>query len=207
MPTPQRGLYVLTDSALIGGPRLLPAVAAAIDGGAVLVQYRDKSGDPTQRLAEARALAGLCRARQVPLIINDDIELAREVGAAGVHLGKEDAAIAHARARLGPEAIIGVSCYDRLELALAAQQAGADYVAFGAFFASTVKPDAVRPAPSLLTEAQRQLRVPVVAIGGITADNCDVLLEAGADLLAVISDVFGAEDIRAAAKRIAKLFG
>lgn len=203
---PPRGLYALTDAGLIGEDRLIPAVAAAIDGGAVMVQYRDKSGDAGKRLWEAQDLAHLCRALRVPLIINDDVELALAVGAAGVHLGRDDGDIAQARERLGADAIIGVSCYNRLELALAAQQAGADYVAFGAFFSSAVKPDAVRATPALLREAKARLHVPVVAIGGITADNGALLVEAGADLLAVISDVFGHSDIRAAAARIAGLF-
>jgi thiamine-phosphate pyrophosphorylase len=201
-----RGLYALTDAGLIGEDRLIPAVAAAIDGGAVMLQYRDKSGDAGKRLWEAQDLAHLCRALRVPLIINDDVELALAVGAAGVHLGRDDGDVGQARAALGTDAIIGVSCYDRLELALAAQQAGADYIAFGAFFSSSVKPDAVRATPELLRQARARLRVPVVAIGGITADNGALLVEAGADLLAVISDVFGHSDIRAAAQRISALF-
>ena len=201
-----RGLYALTDNTLIGGDRLIPAVTSAIDGGAVMVQYRDKSGDTARRLGEAQALAELCRRRGTPLIINDDVALAQAAGADGVHLGKHDADIAAARAALGPEAIIGVSCYNELERALAAQAAGADYVAFGSFFSSGIKPDAVRATTQLLVEAKRQLHIPVDALGGITADNGAQLVGAGADLLAVISDVFGQSDIRAAAARIAGLF-
>ncbi len=202
----RRGLYALTDAGLIGEERLIPAVASAIDGGAVMVQYRDKSGDAAKCLWEAQDLRHLCRALRTPLIINDDVALAREVGADGVHLGRDDADIAAARAVLGPEAIIGVSCYNSLELAVAAEQAGADYVAFGSFFSSGIKPDAVRATPELLRQAKAQLRLPVVAIGGITADNGAQLVAAGADLLAVISDVFGQADIRAAARRITELF-
>lgn len=201
-----RGLYALTDETLLAGGRLIPAVAAAIQGGAVVVQYRDKSGDAAKRLREAQALRDLCWPLGVPLIINDDMELARQIGADGVHLGKDDTDIAHARAVLGPDAIIGVSCYNRMELALAAQEAGADYAAFGSFFSSSVKPDAVRADAALLRTAKQQLHIPVVAIGGITAHNGAPLVAAGADLLAVISDVFAAADTRAAATRLAALF-
>jgi len=201
-----RGLYVLTDNQLIAEDKLIPAVAAAIDGGAVMVQYRDKSADAGKRRWETQDLVNLCRALRTPLIINDDAALARAVGADGVHLGKDDGDIAAARALLGPDAIIGVSCYNDLDRALAAQAAGADYVAFGSFFSSDIKPDAVRATPALLQQAKAQLHLPVVAIGGITADNGAQLVAAGADLLAVISDVFGQADIRAAAARIAGLF-
>jgi len=201
-----RGLYVLTDSTLIPDEKLIPAVAAAIAGGAVMVQYRDKSDDADKRRREAQDLVNLCRPLGVPLIINDDVALAATVGAAGVHLGRDDGDIAAARAALGPDAIIGVSCYNELERAVAAAAAGADYVAFGSFFPSTVKPGAVRAECDLLRQAKGRLRVPVVAIGGISADNGARLVAAGADLLAVISDVFGRDDIRAAARRIADLF-
>lgn len=201
-----RGLYVLTDSALIPDEKLVPAVAAAIAGGAVMVQYRDKSDDMGKRRWEAQDLVNLCRPLGVPLIINDDVALAAAVGAAGVHLGRDDGDIAAARATLGPGAIIGVSCYDDLALAAAAAAAGADYVAFGSFYPSRVKPDAVRATPALLQQAKQQLHLPITAIGGITAANAAPLIAAGADLLAVISDVFGQQDIRAAARRIADLF-
>jgi thiamine-phosphate pyrophosphorylase len=202
----RRGLYALTDSTLIPEDRLIPAVAAAIAGGAVLVQYRDKSGDAAKRAWEAQDLVNLCRPLGVPLIINDDVALAAAVGADGVHLGRDDGDIAAARAALGPGALIGVSCYNELERARAAEAAGADYVAFGSFFPSSVKPGAVRAEVDLLRQARQQLNVPLVAIGGINADNGALLIEAGADLLAVISDVFGQSDIRAAARRIAGLF-
>lgn len=201
-----RGLYVLTDSTLIPDDKLIPAVAAAIHGGAVMVQYRDKSDDADKRRWEAQDLVNLCRPLGVPLIINDDVALAAAVGADGVHLGRDDGDIAAARAILGPNAIIGVSCYNELERAVAAEAAGADYVAFGSFFPSTVKPGAMRAEIELLRQARGKLRVPVVAIGGISADNGALLVEAGAGLLAVITDVFGHNDIRAAAARIAGLF-
>ncbi|WP_062537877.1 thiamine phosphate synthase [Mizugakiibacter sediminis] len=197
-----RGLYAITD-----GPRadLLDAAAAALDGGAALLQYRDKTADGPRRLQEARALARLCADRGVPLIVNDDVALAAAAGAAGVHLGEEDAAIAEARARLGDGAIIGASCYDSLARARQLAAAGADYLAFGAFFPSGTKPGARRAAPALLREA-RALGLPLVAIGGITPDNGGPLIEAGADYLAVIAAVFGAADVRAAARRFADLF-
>lgn len=201
-----RGLYALTDSQITPEERLVPAVAAAIAGGTVMVQYRDKGADDARRRWEAEDLSRLCRSLGVPLIINDDIALAEAVGAAGVHLGRDDGDIADARARLGAQAIIGASCYNDLQLAVRAAEAGADYVAFGSFHSSTVKPHAVRADVGLLHEARRRLRCPIVAIGGINADNGRSLIEAGADLLAVISAVFAQPDIQAAARRLANMF-
>lgn len=199
---PLRGLYAVTD-----GPRddLLDVCAAALDGGAALLQYRDKSADPARRLREARALQALCAARQVPLIVNDDVELALAIGAAGVHLGKDDGSISDARRRLGTRAIIGVSCYDSLPRARAAAAAGADYLAFGAFFPSPSKPHAPRAMPSLLHDA-RAFGLPLVAIGGITPDNARELIDAGADMLAVISALFTAPDVRERASHFSGLF-
>jgi len=202
-----RGLYAITDAVLLpDDPRLIVAVEQAILGGARLIQYRDKSADAARRLAQAQALNAVCRRHQIPLIINDDVELALQVGAAGVHLGRDDPDLATARARLGETALIGVSCYDRLDLALAAERAGADHVAFGAFFPSPTKPTEIRASVELLREARAVLHVPIVAIGGITPDNAPVLLEAGADALAVVSGVFGQPEIQAAARRYAALF-
>ena len=201
-----RGLYAITDSKLLSSERLVEAVALAIQGGAQMIQYRNKSGDAEQRQWEAGDLNNMCRPLGIPLIINDDVELAGQVMAAGVHLGKDDADIAAARAALGPRAIIGVSCYNDLNRAIEAEKAGADYVAFGSFFTSKVKPDAVKAEIELLQQAKQQLAIPVVAIGGITPDNGAQLVAAGADMLAVISEVFGQADIRSAAERFAKLF-
>lgn len=197
-----RGLYAITN-----GPRddLRQAVAAALSGGARVIQYRDKTTDQTRRLAEATALAGLCREHAVPLIINDDIELARACRAAGVHLGADDRDIATARQRLGEQAIIGISCYASLERARSAVDQGADYVAFGAFHASSTKPLAQRATSQILREATT-LGVPVVAIGGITADNAAALIDAGADCVAAISSLFDADDIEAAARSFSQLF-
>jgi thiamine-phosphate pyrophosphorylase len=186
-------------------------VALAIAGGARVIQYRDKSeNDPVpaqgRRLAQAQALLAVCRAAGVPLIINDDTALAAATGSDGVHLGREDMAATEARRLLGPGAIIGVSCYDRLDLAEAAQAAGADYVAFGSFFPSSTKPLAVRADLGLLRRARQCIRLPLVAIGGITPENGAAAINAGADLLAVISGVFGEPDPLAAARNYARLF-
>ena len=201
-----RGLYALTDGKLTPGAKLLPAVEAAIRGGARLVQYRDKSADAARRQTEARALLTLCREHGALLLMNDDVMLAAEIGADGVHLGKDDMCPANARVALGPRAIIGVSCYDSLPAAIAAAHAGADYVAFGSFHASGSKPETVRAPLSLLTEARRELSIPLCAIGGITPDNGEALVAGGADMLAVIQGLFGAADVSKAAKAYADLF-
>ena len=201
-----RGLYAITDSKLLSPERMVEAVAMAIQGGAVMIQYRDKGDDIMRRQWEASDLSNLCRPLGVPLIINDDVDLAVEIMARGVHLGKDDADIASARRKLPANGIIGVSCYNDLQYAIEAEKAGADYVAFGSFFPSPTKPDAVRADIELLRQAKQKLSIPVVAIGGITADNGAPLVEAGADMLAVISDVFGQADVMAAAERIANLF-
>jgi thiamine-phosphate pyrophosphorylase len=196
------GLYAITSPC----GRLPEQVAAAIAGGARVIQYRDKGDDAAARLKEARQLNAICSSAGVPLIINDDIELAHRVAAAGVHLGIEDAAVGRARAVLGESAIIGVSCYNDFGRALLAQQQGADYVAFGSFFASLTKPQAVRAELSLLQRAKQQLRIPVVAIGGITPQNGRLLLDAGADMLAVVSALFGEPDVEQASRSFVELF-
>jgi len=202
----RRGLYAITDPALTPGPRLLRSVAAAISGGAVMVQYRHKAAPPVERRREAEALLELCRTRGVPMIVNDDVPLAAAVGADGAHIGKDDMPVGEARNMLGRHAIIGVSCYNSLQAACAAAEAGADYVAFGSFYPSTVKPQAVRAELELLQQAHARLSLPIAAIGGITPENGARLVAAGADLLAVITGVFGEPDIDAAARRYAALF-
>lgn len=201
-PWPLRGLYAITD-----GPRadLCRAAQAALEGGAAVVQYRDKTRERERRLREAGALAELCARFRRPLIVNDDAELALAAGAAGVHLGEDDPPIGAARSILGPGAIIGVSCYDSLARARDAAAAGADYLAFGAFFPSTTK-SGTRHATSGLLKRSRGLARPLVAIGGITPDNGGSLVAAGADFLAAVSGVFGASDIRAAARQYVELF-
>ena len=191
-----RGLYAIT-------PERLDHVAGAVGSGALCaLQYRNKSADAAQQLREARVLAQLCRAHGVPLIVNDDIDLALAVDAAGVHLGRADGDLAAARARL-PGRLLGASCYDRLDLARRAVAAGADYVAFGSVFASPTKPAAVRAPLALFAH---DLGVPKVAIGGITLENAPQVVAAGADCLAVITDLFDAPDVAARARQYAKLF-
>jgi thiamine-phosphate pyrophosphorylase len=199
------GLYAVTPDLADTGD-LAARAAAALTGGATAIQYRNKSAAPALRLEQALALRGLCSERGALLIVNDDVELASAVDADGVHLGRDDATVAAARERLGPGTLIGASCYDSLVRAEAAVAAGADYIAFGGFFASTVKPDAARADRSLLSVAKMRWNVPVVAIGGITAANAGSLLAAGADSVAVLSAVFGAPDVTAAAREIASLF-
>lgn len=203
--TALRGLYAITPLALTLDDGLLDSVEAAVRGGAAVVQYRDKSGDPAQRLDEATALQELCTGHGVPLIINDDVELALAVGAAGVHLGKDDGDIQRARERIG-SGILGVSCYNRWRNAQHAKRAGADYIAFGAFYGSTTKPNAAAASPELLQQARSTLDLPVVAIGGITPDNGAALVHAGADMLAAIGGLFDAPDIGTAARGYAQLF-
>lgn len=204
------GLYAITpdrsDAGARSGEPLPDLVARAIQGGARIIQYRDKGRDPGRRRVEAAGFLAQCRAAGIPLIINDDLELAAAVGADGVHLGHDDPDPASARERLGPNALVGVSCYDRLELALAAERAGASYLAFGSFFPSPTKPNAARPAPGLLTEARRTLKRPLVAIGGITPQNAGALIAAGADMVAVITGIFAAPDVTAAAQAYSRLF-
>lgn len=201
-----RGLYAVSDSQLTPGDDMLPAVLSAIRGGARLVQYRDKSSDRAVREQLAHHLLQLCHEHDVPLIINDDVELAIAIKADGAHLGNQDMAVDEARARMGPHAIIGASCHDSLELAVHAVRSGADYVAFGSFFASPTKPQAVRAPVSLLQSARTTLSVPICAIGGITPANGFELIKAGAHMLAVISGIFAQPDITAAAHRYALLF-
>jgi thiamine-phosphate pyrophosphorylase len=196
-PDWRRGLYLLTpDDA--DTDRLLARVAAVL-GQASMLQYRNKPADRTLRIEQAGALLPLCRQAGVPLLINDDVDVAAHIGADGVHLGEHDGALAQARRALGDAAIIGASCYDDLARAQAAAAHGVDYVAFGAFHPSTTKPGARRADPALL-RASAPLRLPRVAIGGITPDNAPALLHAGADLLAVVSGVFDAPDPAAAAR-------
>lgn len=203
-PWSARGLYLITPEEP-DTPRLLRRLAAVLPCRPALVQYRSKHGDATLRRMQAEALLEMCHAHGVPLIINDDVDLAAAIAAQGVHLGREDGAVREARARLGAQAIIGASCYDRLDLARLAVAEGASYVAFGAFEPSPTKPRAVRAAPSLLTDSA-PLGVPRVAIGGIRPENAPALVAAGADLIAVITGVFGPGDPVAAARAYQSAF-
>ncbi|NOS74409.1 MAG: thiamine phosphate synthase [Methyloglobulus sp.] len=190
-PFPSRGLYAITQSANSSAYTLFEAVSAAIRGGAVVIQYRDKN--PTDAVFVARELVKICHQHNIPLIINDDIELAIHSKADGVHLGKEDGDIIEARKRLGDTAIIGVSCYNSIERALTAQSLGATYIAFGRFFPSSSKPLAAPAEIDILRKAKAAIHLPIVAIGGILPENGGQLLAAGADLLAVIGGVFDHE--------------
>lgn len=199
------GLYAVTPDA-VDGAWLCARVEQVLAGGARMLQYRSKSPDPALRLRQARELAVVCRGYGVRFIVNDDVEIARECGADGVHLGRDDSSIAAARARLGRDAWIGASCYGDLARAQECVDAGADYLAFGSFFASAVKPGAARPPLALLSEARRRWQLPLVAIGGLTSENAPAVLAAGADALAVISALFHVPDPRAAAQAFARLF-
>jgi thiamine-phosphate pyrophosphorylase len=203
---PIRGLYAIADPDVIPDDRLGKAVAQAIAGGARLIQYRSKTRRSAERVRQATELAAVCRRLGALYVVNDDPELATLTGADGVHVGREDATIAQARGWLGNDRIVGVSCYNELARAVVAEAAGADYVAFGSFFPSTTKPEAAQADMDLLRQARSRLRLPLVAIGGISPENGARLIAAGADALAVISGVFAQPDIEAAARRYAQLF-
>jgi len=200
------GLYAITPEPTRCSRPLTEAVEQAIAGGARLIQYRHKGMDPLERRSQAKALLTICRRREVPLIVNDDLELTVAIGADGVHLGRDDGDPLQARVRLGPDRLIGVSCYNCLENAQRARDLGADYVAFGSFFPSSSKPLAVQADPALLRRARNALDLPIVAIGGISPENGGSLIAAGAHMLAVIDQVFGQPDIRAAATTLTELF-
>ena len=200
-----RGLYAITDAGLIGD-NFATAIEQTLQGGCRIIQYRDKSSDITKRQQQSDIVRQLCDQYQALFIVNDDIELALYANADGIHLGKDDQHIQLARERLGNDKIIGVSCYNKLELAIAAEQAGADYVAFGAFFSSSIKPEAINAPTSLIADAKTQLQVPVCCIGGITANNANQLIEVGSDMIAVISDIFASQDIKLASQILTKLF-
>jgi len=199
------GLYAITPD-LADTAALLRMVEAALAGGAQALQYRNKVADAALRLEQARGLARLCKTYRVPLIVNDHLDLALEVDAEGLHIGAEDGSIAEARSRLGPGKILGVTCYRRIENALEAARMGADHVAFGGFFPSRTKGGTGGAPMSILGEAKRLTGLPIVAIGGITVENAPQLIAAGADSVAVISAVFGAPDVTAAARRFSALF-
>jgi thiamine-phosphate pyrophosphorylase len=204
MTFPQRGLYAITQTEGKTFAQILSDVAAALKGGAVAIQYRDKN--PQDAVFLAGELLKLCHAYNVALIINDDVALAEKIGADGVHLGKHDSDINQARQRLGRKAIIGVSCYNDVNLAVTSEKAGADYVAFGRFFASSSKPSATPAQLETLQTAKNLITVPIVAIGGILPENGKQLLNAGADLLAVIGGVFNHADVENSARAYRLLF-
>jgi thiamine-phosphate pyrophosphorylase len=200
-----RGLYAVTPECA-DTARLLGAVDSALAGGVRLLQYRSKSPDAALRLEQVVALRTLCRRYGVPLIVNDSLELAVRAEADGLHVGRDDVAPVEARRVLGARRIVGVSCYDRLDRAREAEATGADYVAFGSFFPSTIKPDAPRPSLDLIARARRVVRLPIVAIGGITRDNAEQLIDVGAHMIAAINAIFAASDIERATRDLAALF-
>ncbi|MDD5275661.1 MAG: thiamine phosphate synthase [Methylovulum sp.] len=204
MKCPARGLYAITQTEHKTIAAVIAEVTAAIRGGAAIVQYRDKK--PIDAVLLATELVAVCHSQQVPLIINDDVGLAAQVGAAGVHLGKDDSDMRAARDLLGPAAIIGVSCYNSVARALAAQQQGADYVAFGRFYPSNSKPLAAPAELATLQQAKQAVTIPIVAIGGILLTNGKPLLSAGADLLAVIGGLFDGAQPEQAARSYQTLF-
>lgn len=199
------GLYAVTPD-LGDTSELTHHVRLALQGGARILQYRNKSADAALKARQAQALRELTREFGATFIINDDARLAAQVDADGVHLGGEDGSVAAARRLLGSQKLIGASCYNRVPLAVEVVRQGADYVAFGAFFTSSVKPGAVRATVDMLRQAKTGLRVPIVAIGGITQQNGAALVEAGADALAVISALWNAPDIEASARGFSTLF-
>jgi len=198
-----RGLYAITDESLIPEVQFHHTIKQALQGGATIIQYRDKSDDDEKRKQQATALRTLCNQYNALLLINDDLELARCVNADGIHLGENDASIPEAREALGATAIIGISCYNQLELAIKAESEGANYVAFGAFFTSTIKPEARAAELDLLSEAKTRLNIPVCAIGGITTNNAKQVFDAGADMLAVISGLFAHQQVKSVCRQIA----
>ncbi|MCD5980269.1 thiamine phosphate synthase [Pseudomonas quasicaspiana] len=194
-----RGLYAVTDSRLLAG-KFLSYVEAALDGGVTLLQYRDKSGDESKRLREATALLRLCEQYKTRLIINDDAEVAARLGV-GVHMGQTDGSLTDARALLGHKAIVGATCHGSLAMAEKAKADGATYLAFGRFFNSTTKPDAPAIELDVLAQARARFNMPIAVIGGITLENAPQLVEHGADLLAVVHGLFGAENNQEVTRR------
>ncbi len=201
-----KGLYAITDENLITEENFEQTVELALQGGTKIIQYRDKSNNHKKRLQQSSILQSLCKKHNATCIINDDIDLAKSVNADGVHLGKDDASISHARQILGKNSIIGVSCYNSLDAAIEAEKNGADYVAFGAMFSSPTKPNARIAKLALITQAKQKLNVPVCTIGGITINNIHQLTEQGADMTAVISSLFSSDDIKKTADAFSQHF-
>ena len=199
-------LYAITDSNLLAGEKLFSAVEASLRGGCRWIQYRDKSQDESKRIKEATRLLQLCKSYSASLIINDDVFLAKKIGAQGVHLGQGDGDAKQARELLGANAIIGVTCHNSLDLAQKAIDDGASYIAFGRFFSSNTKPDAQGASLELLIEARKQFpNIKIVAIGGITPENARMILDAGADKIAVCHALFSAEDIEQQTRKFIEL--
>jgi thiamine-phosphate pyrophosphorylase len=201
----KRGLYVITEHLHLGFDGLVSKTERILQAGVSALQYRNKHADRTQKTTEAEVLKELCTRYRTVFIINDDLELAREIDADGIHLGIEDTACGKARESLGDRKIIGVSCYNDFNRAIDAVSHGADYIAFGSMFPTTTKPNARNASPDLIKDAKQRFSLPVVAIGGITPGNCQPLIDAGADLLAVISSVYMADDPAAVTKQFNRI--
>ena len=199
------GLYIITDP-LLCGDTIIKKVEQAIQGGAQVIQYRNKTADAKTQTSEASALKKLCHQYQRCFLINDNIELALQVNADGVHLGQTDSALSDARKQLGNKKIIGITCHSDISAAIKAEQQSADYVAFGRFFPSQTKPSAPPANLDILQQAQSQLNIPVVAIGGINTENANTLIDAGANMIAVIHAIFSAHDIKKTAQSLAEKF-
>jgi len=200
-----KGIYGITPE-IEDTTELIAKVTAVLSGGAGVIQYRNKNSAYAKRREQCTELLACVRAFGATLIVNDNSTLALEIGADGVHLGRDDESVEIARQRLGPDRIIGVSCYNDMEHARAAQAAGADYIAFGSFFPSPTKPAAARASLSLLRAAKAELTVPVVAIGGINTSNAAALITAGADALAIVSGLFQSSEIEEQTREFLKLF-
>lgn len=199
------GLYAITPD-IEDIDQLCEMVYHVLVGGISWLQYRNKKANSRLRLMQALEIHLLCRQFQVPLIINDHIDLVMEIDAEGLHVGGEDVSVVTARHYLGQNKIIGVSCYNQLSRAIEAEKTGADYVAFGAFYPSMTKIDTYQAPIHLLDAAKRTLNIPIVAIGGINLDNAKALIARGCDAVAVSQALFGAQDIKSAARHFSKLF-
>lgn len=198
-----KGLYAITES---NSENLVEKVRLALQAGVKILQYRNKTANPVQQKEEAMVLAMLCKPYGACFIVNDDVHLAQVVGAEGVHLGKEDASFKAAREILGQKTVIGVSCYQDIALAQVAEKRGASYVAFGSFYSSPTKPNAPKASLNVLREAKQKLSLPICCIGGITLKNAPPLIDAGADMVAVISSLFSAQDIQYTTQRFIHQF-
>ncbi|MGV3653579.1 MAG: thiamine phosphate synthase [Noviherbaspirillum sp.] len=200
-----KGLYIVTPD-WDDTDKLLATTEQALRGGAALVQYRHKNAAPDLRREQARRLLELCRRHQRPFIVNDHVDLCLEIGADGIHVGGTDAGIADVRAAVGPDRIVGASCYGSLQLARDAHRAGASYVAFGGFYPSRVKKYEVATRPEMVAQAKAEIPLPNVVIGGMTEQNAAPLVAQGADMVAAISSVYMADDPEAAARGFVRLF-
>lgn len=205
-PVPAKGLYAITDCVNLTTAQMLEKSEIILRSGATILQYRNKHDEHTASKSAALALKNLCDQYNVPLVINDDVDLALAINADGVHLGRDDCDLVHAIERTGNKLIIGVSCYNELDRALAAAKSGASYIAFGAFFPTRTKNDTSKATPDLIRQAKQKLKIPVVAIGGITPENGKELIDAGADFLAVISGVYASADPEHAVHSYLRLF-